>query len=206
MRSTGAILLLVVVLVVGFAGCAGCGTYNSLVQQDEQVRATWADVENQYQRRADLIPNIVRTVQGQADFESETLQEVIEARSRATSIQVSADDLDDPAAVRRFQEAQSALGASLGRLLAVSEAYPQLQANEGFLRLQDQLEGTENRIATARRDYNAAVGSLNGRVRTFPANLVAGFAGVSARTPFEAEEGADQAPEVDFGGDGGDAN
>ena len=200
MRSTGAILLLVVVLVVGFAGCAGCGTYNSLVQQDEQVRSTWANVESQYQRRADLIPNIVRTVEGQADFERGTLTEVIEARSRATSIQLSADDLSDPEAIRRFQEAQTALGSSLGRLLVTAEAYPTLQANEGFLRLQDQLEGTENRIATARNDYNQAVAGLNGRIRTFPANLVAGVAGVSARAPFAAQEGADRAPEVDFGG------
>lgn len=198
MRSTGTIVLLVLLLVVGMAGCAGCSTYNSLVAQDEQVERAWADVENQYQRRADLIPNLVRTVQGAADFESETLQEVIAARSRATSIQISADDLDDPDALRRYQEAQSALGASLGRLLAVAEAYPTLQANQGFLQLQDQLEGTENRIATARRDYNAEVGALNGRVRQFPANLVAGFAGVERRVPFEAAEGAETPPTVSF--------
>ena len=195
MRSTGTIVLLVLLLVVGMAGCAGCSTYNSLVAQDEQVDRAWADVENQYQRRADLIPNLVRTVQGAADFESETLQEVIAARSRATSIQVSADD---PESFQRFQEAQSALGASLGRLLAVAEAYPTLQANQGFLQLQDQLEGTENRIATARRDYNAEVGALNGRVRQFPANLVAGFAGVERREPFEATEGAETPPTVSF--------
>ena len=198
MRSTGAIVLLVLVLLVGFAGCAGCGTYNSLVQQDEQVERAWADVENQYQRRADLVSQVVSTVQGQADFESETLQNVIEARSRATSIQVSADDLDDPEALARYQEAQSALGASLGRLLAVSESYPTLQANEGFLRLQDQIEGNENRIATARRDYNQAVGDLNGRIRTFPTNIVAGVAGIDRREPFEAQEGAEQAPEISF--------
>ena len=198
MRSTGAIVLLVVALLVGFAGCAGCSSYNSLVQEDEQVVRAWSDVENTYQRRADLIPNLVNTVQGQADFESETLQDVIEARSRATSIQVSADDLDDPAAIARYQEAQTALGASLGRLLAVSESYPQLQANEGFLRLQSQLEGTENRIATARRDYNQAVADLNGRIRTFPASLVAGVAGVDRRAPFEAEAGAETPPEVSF--------
>ena len=198
MRSTGTLVLLVLLLVVGVAGCAGCSTFNSLRVQDTAVTTAWSNVETQYQRRADLIPNIVRTVQGQADFESETLQEVIAARSRATSIQLSADDLDDPAAIQRYQEAQTALGASLGRLLAVSESYPQLQANEGFLRLQDQLEGTENRIAVARRDYNEAVGALNGRIRTFPANLVAGVAGVSARAPFEAQEGADEAPTVSF--------
>ena len=198
MRSTGAIALLIVVLLVGFAGCAGCGTYNSLVQEDEQVEGAWADVEAAYQSRANLIPNLVSTVQGQADFESETLQNVIEARSRATSIQVSADDLDNPQALARYQEAQTALGASLGRLLAVSEAYPQLQANEGFLRLQSQLEGTENRIRTEIVDYNQAVADLNGRVRSFPANLVAGVAGVERRSPFAAAEGAELPPEVQF--------
>ena len=198
MRSTGAIVLLVVVLLVGFAGCAGCGTYNSLVQEDEQVAGAWADVEAAYQSRNDLIPNLVNTVQGQADFESETLQDVIEARSRATSIQVSADDLDDPAALARYQEAQTALGASLGRLLAVSERYPELRANEGFLRLQSQLEGSENRIRTERVDYNQAVADLNGRVRSFPGNLVAGLAGVERRAPFEATEGAERPPEVQF--------
>lgn len=198
MRSTGAIILLVVVLLVGFAGCAGCGTYNSLVQQDEQVERAWAEVENQYQRRADLVEQVVSTVRGQADFESETLQNVVEARARATSIQVSADDLDDPATLARFQEAQSALGASLGRLLAVSENYPTLRANEGFLRLQSQIEGNENRIAYARRDYNQAVADLNGRIRTFPTNLVAPFANVDRRAPFEAEAGAEEAPEISF--------
>lgn len=198
MRSTGAIALLVVVLLVGFAGCAGCGTYNSLVQEDEQVVGAWADVEAAYQSRNDLIPNLVNTVQGQAEFESQTLQDVIEARSRATSIQVSADDLNDPAALARYQEAQTALGASLGRLLAVSERYPELRANEGFLRLQSQLEGTENRIRTERIDYNQAVADLNGRVRSFPANLVAGIAGVERRTPFESTEGAERPPEVQF--------
>ena len=197
MRSTGAIVLLVVVLLVGFAGCAGCGTYNSLVQEDEQVERAWADVENQYQRRADLVPNLVSTVQGAADFESETLQDVIEARSRA--VEVNVDDLSDPAAVQRYQEVQTALGASLGSLInLVREDYPELGATAAFRDLQNQLEGTENRIATARRDYNQAVGDLNGRVRTFPANLVAGFADVDRRAPFEAEAGAERPPEVSF--------
>ena len=199
MRSTGAIALLVVVLLVGFAGCAGCGTYNSLVQEDEQVERAWADVENQYQRRADLVPNLVSTVQGAADFESETLQNVIEARSRAVNVEVSSEDLSDPAALQRYQEAQTALGASLGSLInLVREDYPELGATAAFRDLQNQLEGTENRIATARRDYNQAVGDLNGRVRTFPANLVAGFADVDRRVPFEAEAGAERPPEVSF--------
>lgn len=198
MRSTGAIVLLFVVLVIGFAGCTGCSTYNSLVQQDEQVERAWSDVETQYQRRADFVQQAVAVVQGQADFESETLQNVIEARSRATSVNVSADDLDDPAALARFQEAQSELSGAFSRLLLVAEQYPTLQANEGFLRLQDQIEGTENRIATARSDYNQAVADLNGRIRTFPTSLVAPIAGVDRRTPFEADAGTDQAPEITF--------
>lgn len=198
MRSTGAIVLLVLALLIGFAGCAGCGTYNSLVQEEEQVNRAWADVEAQYQRRADFVEQAVAVVRGQADFESETLQNVIEARSRATSVQLDAGDLDDPAAVAAYQQAQSELGSAFSRLLLVAEDYPELRANEGFLRLQDQIEGTENRIATARRDYNDAVSSLNGRIRTFPTNLVAGFAGVDYRAPFEAEAGAEQAPEISF--------
>ena len=199
MRSTGAIVLLVVVLLVGFAGCAGCGSYNSLVQSDERVERAWADVETQYQRRADLVDNLVATVQGAADFESSTLQAVTEARSRAQSAGLTAEQLSDPAALEAFQNAQAALGASLGSLInVVREDYPELQANEGFLRLQDQIEGTENRIATARRDYNRAATDLNGRIRTFPTNLVAGFAGVDRRELFEAEAGAEQAPEISF--------
>lgn len=199
MRSTGAIALLILVLLVGFAGCSGCSTYNSLVQQDEQVQGAWADVENQYQRRADLVPNLVATVQGAADFESETLQEVTEARSRAVNVQVSAEDLSDPAALQRYQDAQVALGASMGSLInLVREDYPELGATEAFRDLQNQLEGTENRIATARRDYNGAVTALNGRIRTFPASLVAGFAGVDRRAQFEAESGAEDAPDVSF--------
>ena len=159
MRSTGAIVLLVIFLVVGFAGCLGCGTYNSLVQKDEAVATAWANVETTYQRRADLIPNLVSTVQGAADFESETLQAVTEARTRAVNITLSAEDLADPAAVQNFMDAQQSLGAATGALInAVREDYPELGATENFLALQDQLEGTENRINVARRDYNGAVG------------------------------------------------
>ncbi len=198
MRSTGAIVLLVILLLVGFAGCAGCGTYNSLVQKDVAVDTEWANVETTYQRRADLIPNLVATVQGAADFESGTLEAVVEARARATSITVSADDLNDPAAVQRFMAAQQQLSGALGRLLAVSENYPQLRATEAFQGLQDQLEGTENRINVARRDYNLAVQGYNTSVRSFPANLIAGIFGFDQRTPFEADEGADVVPEVSF--------
>lgn len=198
MRSTGAIVLLVVVLLVGFAGCAGCGTYNTLVEKDNTVEQAWADVETQYQRRANLIPNLVSTVQGQAGFERETLESVVQARSRATGIQLSADDLNDPAAVQRFQEAQQQLSGSLSRLLAISENYPELRANEGFLALQDQLEGSENRIATQVRNYNGAVADYNASVRRFPANLYAGVLGFNRRVPFQAEAGAEQVPQVQF--------
>lgn len=198
MRSTGAIVLLVVLLVLGFVGCAGCGTYNSLVASDTAVEQAWADVQSQYQRRADLIPNLVRTVQGAADFERSTLQDVVDARARATSINLTAEDLDDPAAVERYMAAQRELGGALGRLLAVSENYPQLRATESFRDLQNQLEGTENRINVARNRYNGAVRDYNQRVRSFPSNLWAGLFGFGRKTPFEAEPGAERSPEVEF--------
>jgi len=198
MRSKGTITLVVLVVLLGVVGCGATSSYNSLVQADERVKAAWSNVETQYQRRSDLIPNLVETVQGAADFEKETLQSVTEARAEATSIQVSADDLDNPQKLRQFQQAQSALGKSLGRLLAVSENYPKLQATQSFSDLQAQLEGTENRIAVARRDYNEAVRQYNTQVRTFPTVLLAGIMGFSARTPFEAETGADQVPDVSF--------
>lgn len=201
MRSKGAITLVVLVLVLGVVGCGATSTYNSLVQDDEQVQEAWSNLQAAYQRRADLIPNLVETVQGAADFEQETLTSVTEARSKATSIQVSADDLDNPQRVRQFQEAQSALGKSLGRLLAVSENYPELRATQNFSDLQAQLEGTENRITVARRDYNNAVREYNTQVRSLPTVLFAGLMGFEAKTPFEAETGADQAPDVDFGED-----
>lgn len=198
MRSTGTILLLVVLALVGFAGCAGCSTYNSLVSDEESVEQAWGDVETQYQRRADLIPNLVSTVEGAADFERETLTEVTEARARATSINLDAEDLSNPERIREFQAAQSELSGALSRLLAVSENYPQLRATEAFRDLQAQLEGTENRISVARRDYNGAVQRYNTQVRQFPAALFAGLFGFDRREPFEAEAGAEEAPEVDF--------
>jgi len=198
MRSKGTIILVVLAVLLGLAGCGATSSYNGLVQADERVQTAWANVQTQYQRRADLIPNLVETVEGAADFEKETLQSVTEARAKATSIQVSADDLDDPQKLQQFQQAQSALGQSLGRLLAVSENYPKLQATQAFSDLQAQLEGTENRIAVARRDYNEAVRQYNTQVRSFPTVLVAGVMGFSPRTPFEAETGADQAPDVSF--------
>ncbi len=198
MRSKGTLALLVIVLLVAFAGCAGCSTYNNLVSQDERVAQAWGDVETQYQRRADLVPNLVNTVRGAADFERETLESVTNARARATSINLTADDLSDPEKVQQFQEAQTQLSGALGRLLAVAENYPQLRATEAFRDLQAQLEGTENRITVARRDYNEAVQVYNTAVRRFPASIIAGVTGFDRRTPFEADEGAERAPTVDF--------
>lgn len=199
MRSTGAIVLLVVVLLVGFAGCYGCSTQRTLVQKDEAVNAAWANVEAAYQRRADLVPNLVATVEGAADFESATLQNVTEARSRANSVNVSPDDLDDPAAIQRYAEAQSALTGAVGSLInVVTEAYPELGATAAFRDLQVQLEGTENRINTERGRYNEVVRDYNATRRTFPTSLFAGLFGFESRAPFEAAEGAEQAPTVDF--------
>ncbi|MCY3999243.1 MAG: LemA family protein [Bacteroidetes bacterium] len=198
MRNTSTIILIIVVVVLGFAGCASCGTYNNLIGQEEAVEEAWGNVQTAYQRRADLIPNLVNTVQAAGDFEQETLQAVTEARARATSINVSADDLRDPSSLAQFQQAQSQLSGALGRLLVVSENYPQLRATDGFRDLQVQLEGTENRINTARTRYNGVVRQYNTAIRTFPAAMFAGIFGHSRRSPFEAESGAQNAPEVNF--------
>jgi LemA protein len=198
MRSKGTITLVVLAVVLGLAGCGATSSYNSLVQSDESVKTAWSNLQAQYQRRADLVPNLVETVEGAADFEKETLQSVTEARAKATSVQVNPENLNDPQKLQQFQKAQSALGQSLGRLLAVSENYPKLRATQAFSDLQAQLEGTENRITVARRDYNQAVQQYNTQVRTFPTVLFAGLMGFQPRTAFEAETGADQAPDVSF--------
>ncbi len=198
MRSKGTLALLIILLLVGLGGCAGCNTYNGLVAQDENVERVWGDVQTQYQRRADLIPNLVNTVKGAAEFERETLESVTNARANATSINLTADDLSDPAKMQAFQQAQSQLTGALSRLLAVAENYPQLQATQAFRDLQVQLEGTENRITVARRDYNGAVQTYNTNVRRFPTNLVAGMFGFDRRASFEADPGSDQAPTVEF--------
>src|SRR3954454_19174597 len=177
---------------------AGCGL-NSVPTAEEQVNASWGNLQSEYQRRADLVPNLVATVKGYAQQEKSVLTEVTEARAKATSIQLKADDLDDPAKVQAFQNAQGQLGGSLGRLLATFEAYPDLKSNQNFLALQDQLEGTENRINASRRDYNEAVRSYNTRIRTFPDAIGAKiFYGAKPKVPFEAPAGAQTAPTVDF--------
>ncbi|OAO00448.1 LemA family protein [Parasphingorhabdus sp.] len=178
---------------------SACGI-NSVPTAEENAKAKWADVESTYQRRADLIPNLVETVKGFAAQEQDTLTAVVEARAKATSIQVSASDLGDPAKVQEFAAAQGALSQGLGRLLATVEAYPDLKSNQNFLALQSQLEGTENRINVARRDYNEAVRQYNTTIRTFPDIIGAKIIhGAEPLEPFAATtEGADEAPEVSF--------
>lgn len=198
MRSKGLLAFIVGVLLLGMAGCAGCSAYNRMVETDETVSRAWADLQAQYQRRADLIPNLVRTVQASANFERETLEAVTSARARATSVTLSVEDLSDSEKVRQFQEAQAQLSSALARLLAVAENYPQLQTTEAFRDLLVQLEGTENRIAVARRDYNEAVRRYNTQVRRFPMVLVASLTGFTPKQPFEASERAQEAPQVAF--------
>lgn len=184
--------------VVALLVIYGININNSLVQKQEQVNQAWAQVENQYQRRADLVPNLVNTVKGAANFEQETLTNVVEARSRATSIQVNANDLNDPQKLEQFRQAQSQLSGALSRLLVTVEKYPELKANQNFRDLQVQLEGTENRIATERMRYNQSVQSYNTTIQRFPASLFAGILGFEKKAYFEADEGADEAPEVNF--------
>jgi LemA protein len=176
----------------------GKGTYNGLVTLDEGVNQGWSEVQNHYQRRMDLVPNLVETVKGVAEFERETFTAVAEARSRAGQVTLSPELLKDPAAFQRFEQAQGELSSALSRLLVAVEKYPDLKASQNFLDLQTQLEGTENRIAVARQRFNEAVQSFNTRVRRFPANLLAGIFGFAARPYFQAAPGSDQAPKVQF--------
>ncbi len=186
------------IAVVVLLGFYGISVNNSLVEQEEAVNQAWAQVENQYQRRADLVPNLVNTVQGAADFEQETLTDVIEARSRATSINVDPSQLGNEATIRQFEQAQNQLGSALSRLLVTVERYPQLTATQNFRDLQNQLEGTENRIATERMRFNRAAQEYNTALRRFPASVIAGLLGFERKYYFEATEGAETAPEVDF--------
>ncbi len=186
-------------LVVGAALVLwGVGVHNRLVQLDEGVNEAWAQVDNVYQRRADLIPNLVKTVEGAADFERETLREVIEARSRATSVQLTPEMLQDPNAFSQFEQAQNGLGSALSRLMVVIERYPELKANQNFLQLQDELAGTENRIAVERRRFNQTAQEYNSTVRRVPERLIAGWLGFDERPYFQAAPGADETPEVEF--------
>jgi len=201
-RSGGFLRRFAPAILVAMAALSlsACGI-NSVPTAEEEAKAKWADVQVQYQRRSDLVGNLVATVKGAAKQEQDTLVRVTEARSKATSIQVSATDLSDPAKVEQFQQAQAALSQSLGRLIATAEAYPELKSNQNFLELQSQLEGTENRIAVAIRDYNEAVRAYNVRIRTFPDAIGAKLIhGAKPMTPYKATSaGAEEAPKVDFG-------
>jgi LemA protein len=188
----------IAIAVLAVTALWGMSSYNSLVTSEEGVNEAWGQVNTTYQRRADLIPNLVNTVRGAANFEEQTLTAVIEARSRATSINLTADALNDPQALRNFEEAQGALQSSLSRLLVVAENYPQLQATQAFRDLQVQLEGTENRISTERNRFNTVVRGYNTQIRRFPSSLMAGLLGFSTKAYFEAAEGAEQAPTVQF--------
>lgn len=189
-------LFLSLIAVLACSSLTSCN-YNSLVEKQQNVDQTWAQVENQYQRRADLIPNLVQTVKGYSSHEEETLTKVTEARAKATSVNISADNLNEEN-LAKFQQAQNELSQALKSLLAVSEAYPDLKANQNFLALQSQLEGTENRIATERNRYTEAVRDYNTAIAKFPTNIYAGWFGFEKKPQFHASEGADRAPEVKF--------
>lgn len=197
-RNLGLIIVLAFIVLV--AGCAGCGAISfqkTGVALDENVKAKFANVQSEYQRRSDLIPNLVSTVKGEANFESSTLENVIKARASATQVRIDPNNLT-PEKVQQFQQAQGELSQALGRLLVVTENYPNLRANDAFRGLQTQLEGTENRIKVARNDYNSAVQEYNTTIRTFPNNFYSGWFGFTPKQPFQADAGAERAPTVNF--------
>ncbi|MCI0451324.1 MAG: LemA family protein [Candidatus Latescibacteria bacterium] len=191
------IAIAIVVLLV-FVAIAGVSGYNRVVKLDQGVAQAWSQVENVYQRRSDLIPNLVETVKGAANFEQETLTRVIEARAAATQIKITPEMLDDPQALQRFEEAQGELSSALSRLLVTVEQYPELKANANYLALQDELAGTENRIANERRRFTETVQTYNTAVKSFPMNMLAGMFGFAPKAYFEAKEGAEEAPKVEF--------
>jgi len=195
--SKGWIILIVVIAILVILIGWGTGIYNKLVSQDENVGKAWANVENVYQRRADLIPNLVATVKGVADFEKSTLTDVIEARAKATSVTVDPKNLNAES-LQQFQAAQDGLSSALSRLMVVVEKYPELKATQNFMELQAQLEGTENRITVERMKFNEAAQAYNTYIRRFPATIFAGMFGFEKKAYFEAQEGAEQAPKVEF--------
>ena len=193
-RNITLIIILLLVLVLGGCGCSG---YNRLVGQDEAVKKAWNNVQSDYQQRADLVPNLVNTVKGAANFEQETLTKVIEARSKATAVNVNADNLT-PEKMQQFQQAQTELSGALSRLLVTVERYPDLKANQNFLQLQGQLEGIENGIRNSRNIFNSSVNEYNVAVRSFPTNIFAGIMGFKQREGFQADPGSQNAPKVQF--------
>jgi LemA protein len=198
--SRGTLIIIVVLALIAIVGFSMVGRYNSIVTMEEGIDGQWGNVENQYQRRADLIPNLVNTVKGYASHEKETLDAVVSARARATSVtaELTPETLNDPALLQKFQAAQQGLSSALSRLMVVVERYPDLKANQNFLDLQAQLEGTENRIAVERRRFNETVKTYNATIRRFPTTLIAGMFGFEKRAYFEADDGAEAAPAVEF--------
>ncbi len=196
MKSKNLVLIVVIGAILLLGGC-GCGGYNKMVGLDQNVKGKWGNVQSEYQRRSDLIPNLVNTVKGAANFEQETLTKVIEARANATKVNINADDLT-PEKLAQFQQAQGEVSSALSRLLVTVERYPELKANQNFLNLQSQLEGTENRIKVSRNDFNTAVQDYNTVVKSFPTVLYAGMLGFKEKGFFAADPGADRAPDVNF--------
>src|SRR6201996_1503228 len=195
--KTSYIVIGVILLILFIGGCGCTSSYNSIVSLDQNTQSKWGTVQTDYQRRADLIPNLVATVKGVANFEKSTLVEVTEARAKATSIQVDPTKLT-PETIQKYQAAQGQLSTALGRLLVASENYPNLKANENFSALQAQLEGTENRIKVSRMDFNTAVQEYNSKIRAFPSNIIANMSGFQQKGYFEAEASAANAPKVQF--------
>ena len=188
-----AVIIIGAILLIG--GCGGCSSYNNLVKGDQAVKRSWSNVETNYQRRTDLYNSVIKTIEGSANFEKSTLKEVLEARSKATSINV---DINDPASLEAYQKAQAQLQGSFSRLMAVAEAYPDLKTTKAFQDFQVQIEGTENRINVARRDYNTEVEQYNLAVRTFPRNLWAGIFGFKEKAYYQADAGTEKAPDIQF--------
>lgn len=197
MKKTVTIVLVVILAAIVLFCGAGCSKYNSLTRSLQEVESSWSNVETQYQRRADLIPNLEATVKGYAQHESSTFEAVTEARAKVGSMSINVDDLNEQT-LEKFQQAQNQLSGALKSLLAVSEAYPELKANENFMRFQDELAGTENRIQVARRDYNEVVRNYNTQMSLFPTNIFAGFFGFQKKPYFQSAAGAEQAPKVSF--------
>lgn len=197
MKGTKNITLIVIVAIVAILLFWGCSGYNGLVKQDESVKNAWNNVNTEYQKRSDLVGNLVNTVKGAANFEQETLTRLVEARAKATSINLTADQLT-PENMAKFQQAQNEMSGALSRLLVVVENYPDLKANQNFLQLQGQLEGIENDVRSSRRTFNDAINTYNTKVRSFPGNILGSLFGFRAKEGFKADEGAEKAPKVEF--------
>lgn len=193
--KTGTLVLIVILGVLLVLGGCACSKYNGLVTSDNSVNESWSNVETQYQRRTDLYNSIIKTVEASANFEKSTLKEVVEARAKATQVQVN---VNDPASLEAFQQAQAQLQGSMSRLIASFEAYPNLKTTDAFQKFQDEIAGTENRIAIARKDYNAVVSNYNIKVRTFPNNLFAGMFGFAQKPFYKADPGSDKNPDIKF--------